>query len=454
MRILMVIPELAPFYKYSRLGLGSNLHNLIFNLHSNTTIIMPFYEQMREIKCSKIEDYEDICLSLYHGKISGSDKDIYFLKPNDRFFDPFYGSKVEMEQVLQFSRGVARFIKKHPFDVLHAHHWQNGLIPLLVKNQGLDVFTIYTFYDLQHQGLIEPTDLDAFEIDDRYRDEIDKLGNLSLVKLGLVFADSVTTTSRQYAQEVQQAEFGNELDPYFLKIANKLFGINNGVRYGEWNPTKDKNPDIRFHDLNGKRELKVALQREYGMKEDKDTPLLIYGGRLTADNGCELVLDAIPDLMDMPLQVLIYGTGESELQIRLKDLAKVYSNLSVHIGFNQMDEHRYFAAADMILLPSREAPGTTTQLRAMRYGTVPIARRTGSFADTIKEATNRDMAHANGFMFSSYYSNSLIQIVEEALDVFREKKLWEMYFLNAMVQDWSWKHTARQYEELYKRMVS
>ncbi len=454
MRILMVIPELEPFYKYSRLGLGNNLHNLIFNLHTETSIIMPFYEQMRKIKCRKLEEYDTIDLSLYHGTIPGTDKEVYFLKPTDRFFDPFYGADVDMEQVLLFSLGVARFVQDHSFDILHAHHWQNGLIPLLVKSKNLKMKTVYTFYDLQQQGLIEPTDLDVFDIDERYLHEIESLGNLSLVKLGLVFADAVTTTSRQYAQEVQQSEFGYDLDPYFLKIAGKLYGINNGVRYGEWNPTKDENPDIRFRDLEGKRNLKTVIQREYGLKEDGRIPLILYGGRLTADNGCELVLDAIPVLCSMNLQLLVYGTGDSEYQIRLKEMNKRCKNLSVRIGYDRTEEHRYIAASDMILLPSREAPGTTTHLRAMRYGTIPIARRTGSFADTIREATSGNMVNANGFLFSSYYSNSLIQIMEEALDVYREDELWLMYFQNAMKENWSWKFSAQQYEELHKKMVS
>ncbi len=454
MRILMVIPELAPFYKYSRLGLGSNLHNLIFNLHTPASIIMPFYEQMRKIKCRKLEEYEDINLSLYHGTFPGTDKEVFFLKPNDRFFDPFYGADVDIEQVMAFSRGVARFVEDHSFDILHAHHWQNGLIPLLVKSRNLDVRTVYTFYDLEQQGLIEPTDLETFDIAERYRDEIESLGNLSLVKLGLVFADAVTTTSRQYAKDVQQSEFGHDLEPYFLRIAGKLYGINNGVRYGEWNPAKDANPDIRFHDLPGKHSLKTNLQREHGLKEDARIPLILYGGRLTAENGCEIVLDALPVLCSMHLQLIVYGTGESESQIRLREFADRCKNLSVHIGYDQVEEHRLIAASDMILLPAREAPGTTMHLRAMRYGTIPIARRTGSFVDAIREATSGDMQNANGFLFSSYYSNSLIQIMEEALDVYRENELWEMYFKNAMQEDWSWKYSARQYEELYKKILS
>ncbi len=454
MRILMVLPELAPFYKYSRLGLGYNLHNLIFNLNSETSIIMPFYDQMRTIKCRKIETYDDLSLTLYQGNIPGTDKVIFFLKPGDHFFDPFYGNHVDIEQVLHFSRGVARFVQNHPFDVVHSHHWQGGLVPLLIRNLELHVRTVYTFYDLDQQGPIEPGDLESFKLSEKHLNEIDKLGNLSLVKLGIIFADDVTTTSRHYTHEVQEQEFGHELDPYFLQISNKLFGINNGVRYGEWNPAKDDHLLIHYKDLAGKREVKKNLQKELGLEVGEKIPLILYGGRLTSENGCALVLDALPDILQLSVQVLVYGTGDTDFQIQLKEMAAEYYNLKVVVGYNNDDEHRYFAASDMILLPSREAPGSTLHLRAMRYGTIPIARRTGAFVDVIKDTSSRDPKGANGFLFSSYYSNSLIQIVEEALDVFHESSLWEQYVKNAMAEDWSWKYSAKQYEELYQRFGS
>jgi starch synthase len=280
-------------------------------------------------------------------------------------------------------------------------------------------------------------------------------GGLSLIKGGLVYADALTTVSPTYAREICTPEFGFGLDGLLRHRADQLHGIINGIDYAVWNPQTD--PYLKAHyahdDLDGKQANKLALQTHLGLPTDANIPLLGFIGRLVWQKGVDVISAILPELLQLPIQVVILGSGEKEHERGLRELAKMYPDkLSVAIGYNEALAHQIEAGSDMFIMPSRYEPCGLNQIYSLRYGSVPIVSNTGGLADTVIDAA--DSRRGTGFHFEPASAPGLLAAIGRALDLYRQPKRWQSLVRRGMKKDFSWQHSARDYLDLYKRLVT
>ncbi len=319
--------------------------------------------------------------------------------------------------------------------------------------------TLFTLHNLGYQGLFDRGDLpftglgwDLFTLDGL---EYYGLGNL--LKGGILFADVITTVSPTYSREIRTAEYGFGLEGVLLRREGDLFGVLNGMDEEEWDPAKDPLIWRRYsaESLVGKKGCKRALQRECGLPE-ADVPLAAVISRLDRQKGFDLILEILEELMQTDLQMVALGTGEPEIQKRLQAFSEKYPDqLAVRFLFDNALAHRIEAGADLFLMPSRYEPCGLNQLYSLKYGTLPVARRTGGLADTITDFTpsTARSGTATGFLFEHYSAMDLLKALMLALRTFEDRKLWRGMMAAAMGSDFSWGRSARTYVELYRKIT-
>jgi starch synthase len=284
--------------------------------------------------------------------------------------------------------------------------------------------------------------------------EFEFWGKINLLKAGIMYSDVVNTDSPTYAREIQTLEQGWGLDGVLRDRHDVVHGVVNGIDDAVWNPAADPHLTARFgpEDLRGKAACKAALQRQCGLPQRK-VPLIGIVSRFAEQKGLDLVAQALPDLFDRgPLQCVILGDGGNGVQLLIESVAKQFPDRLR--SFAQMDErlaHRIIAGADMILVPSRFEPCGLTQLYGLKYGSVPIVRRTGGLVDTVADCTPETLeaGTATGFLFDDPTPEALGECVQRALDLYHDAASWRRLMVAGMSQDWSWESSAKRYLDLY-----
>jgi starch synthase len=373
-----------------------------------------------------------------------------------------------LERFAAFSRAVLEVPKKLNWspDVLHGNDWQTA--PAFIYRHALfstdplyrKIGTLFTIHNLGYPGLFPAAEFAKLGLpSDYFRPEaLEFYGKLNLLKAGLVFAGLLNTVSPTYSREIQTPEFGQGLEGV-LRIRRKdLFGIINGVDYRQWNPAHDPHISSPYDlkNLKGKRLCKEALQKECDLPV-KEVPLIGMITRLTAQKGLDLVIEVLDELVRLNLQLVVLGAGDPDIQQKLKSAMRRYpEKLSVRIQFDEALAHRIEAGSDLFLMPSRYEPCGLNQMYSLRYGTIPVVRKTGGLADTVIDATpsNIEAGTANGLMFEPANSHELLTTVRLALKLFREKNLWYQMMRAGMAADFSWDRSAKEYEKLYERAVA
>lgn len=345
-------------------------------------------------------------------------------------------------------------------DVVHCNDWQSALVPALLKTFPAGPATVFTIHNLAYQGLFSSQTFFDLGLPvglwGMYGLEFHN--QFSFIKGGLVYADRINTVSPTYAEEIQQPELGYGLDTLLSHRKLQLSGIINGIDSDVWNPKTDKNlvQNYNFQSLSGKAKNKSALQAQLKLPVKNDTPMFGMVSRLVEQKGLQSILDAIPDLIAMPLQIVILGSGEKHYEEALLEWSEKYPDkLAVTIGYDEKLSHQIEAAADIYLMPSTFEPCGLNQLYSLRYGTLPLARNVGGLADTVidtNEITLKDNT-ANGFIVSQDTAEALINSVSHALETFHDQKIWKQLQLNAMSADRSWQTSALQYIELYEKAI-
>ncbi len=350
-------------------------------------------------------------------------------------------------------------------DVLHLHDWQTALCAVYMRTlyagrpEVAGVRSILTLHNLAYQGLFPgerfaETGLPAALFTPA---GLEFYGSLNLLKGGILFADFLTTVSPTYSLEIQTPEFGFGLEGVLAERKDRLVGLVNGVDVEAWNPAADPLIPARYSsaDLSGKSMCKQALQRELALPVS-DVPLLGIVSRLTVQKGLDLLLSIVPDLMELDLQLAVLGTGDPAYETELRALhAKFPRKIGVRIGFDEGLAHRIEAGADMFVMPSRYEPCGLSQLYSMRYGTVPIVRRTGGLADTVVPYSPLAVRErrATGFMFVETTPHALLTVICLALCVYQDRGAWRSLIQGGMGTDVSWTGSAQAYIELYRRVV-
>ena len=342
-------------------------------------------------------------------------------------------------------------------DVVHCNDWQSGLVPALLGRRDHRPGTVFTIHNLAYQGLFPAQTLHALGLPSEFWSlhALEFHGRLSFIKGGLVFADMLSTVSPTYAREIQTPAFGCGLDPLLRHRQERLVGILNGVDYTIWNPETDPHLASPYgpDDLAAKEVNKAALQAEFGLPVETDIPLVGMVSRLAEQKGFDLLIEALPGLMQRRLQIVVLGSGDKRLEQALTDARKAYPGaLGVEIGYDESLSHRIEGGADMFLMPSRYEPCGLNQIYSLRYGTIPIVHRTGGLADTVVDLTpaTRSNHTATGFVFDSATASDLRAAVMRALDAHRRPELWRELMRTAMAQDFGWDVSARRYLDLYR----
>jgi starch synthase len=342
-------------------------------------------------------------------------------------------------------------------DIVHANDWHTGLLPLYLSlHKGERPSTVFTTHNMAFQGNFPADWLEKLAIPSAcfQAGGVEFYNQISFLKTGLRYADRVTTVSPTYAKEILTPEFGCGMEGVLRQRLDDFGGILNGIDDKLWDPACDLMLPRTFQvsDISGKRACKTALQQEMGLPVSPDTPLIGFVSRITHQKMADVILETLPWLCSQDIQFVSVGEGDPAMEAGFDQAGERFSgNAAVIVGYDEPIAHRLQAAADILLAPARFEPCGLTQLYALKYGTLPVVRRTGGLADTVVDATATSIADrtATGFTFDNATSGDLKAALLRALSLYREPLVWRRLQLQAMAQDFSWDASATQYAALY-----
>jgi len=341
--------------------------------------------------------------------------------------------------------------------IVHCNDWQTGLIPALLEDEVSRPATVFTIHNLAYQGLFPQELFRKLGLPQRFwsYNSLEFYNQLCFIKGGLVYADRINTVSPNYAVEIQGKEFGCGMEGLLKDRKDRLSGIINGIDEEAWNPANDPlipNP-FSLGNMGGKPQDKSALQQHFNLAVDHGIAVIAMVGRTVQQKGIDLVIEALPKLMDLPLQLVILGNGEKKYEQTLTHWNSLYPDrIALKVGYDEPLAHLIEAGSDLFLMPSRFEPCGLNQMYSQRYGTVPIVRCVGGLADTVEDANpaNLEQGRASGIVFREATAEALLQAVLRALELFRQKPQWEQVQKTGMQKDFSWKQSAIKYLDLYE----
>ncbi len=475
-KILFASSEVYPLIKTGGLAdVSQALPRALHELKQDVRIIMPAYRALNKfVKHSKLiasKSFLEGEVNLYETTLPESDLIVWLVDcPSlfDREGGPYTDSSDEpwednAQRFALFSRVIAAIAANnmqlgwYP-EVLHCNDWQTGLAPALLQYEKIRPKIVFTIHNLAYQGVFPlsicselqlPSELSSF-------DSMEFYNQFSFIKGGILYADQVTTVSPTYAKEIQTEMYGAGLDVLLKLHSNKLSGIINGINEDEWNPTSDKFINIVYSSktLELKTENKTALQKELNLVCDDQIPLIATVSRLVSQKGIDLIIETLPQLAKLNVQVVILGKGDEELEATLLKAAKNNPDkFNVWIGYDEALAHKITAAADFFVMPSRFEPCGLNQMYSQHYGTIPIVRKTGGLSDTVID-NQKSEANNTGIIFEQDSGEALLQAILRGLDLYKNKQVWKQLQRNAMLQNFSWESSAKQYLYLYSKIIN
>jgi starch synthase len=346
-------------------------------------------------------------------------------------------------------------------DIVHANDWHAGLLPLIIAGMdGRRPASLFTMHNLAYQGLFPAHHYSSLGLPAEVfcPDGIEFYGQISFLKAGIRYADGLTTVSPTYAREIMTPEQGCGLENLLKSRASLLSGILNGIDHRVWDPATDPHliHSYSARDLRGKRACKATLQRELGLEISESTPLVAYLSRMADQKMTDVVAHACPDILSRGLQLAVLGKGDPAIESGLREaMQRCPGQAAVRIGYEESLAHRLLAGADILLHPSRFEPCGLTHRYAMRYGTLPIVRRTGGLADTVVDCSESTMHDgiANGFTFDQATAQDMLGCLDRALALYRQPVAWRRIQRRAMEHYDGWEEAARQYMDIYRRLA-
>lgn len=476
MKVAFVVSECVPFAKTGGLAdVAGALPSKLADMGHEVILVMPHYRKVKETapdvqptgKTVSVPIGDEIVAAdLLETEQNGVR--FYFID-NDRYYDrdQLYGTPEgdyhdNAARFMFFSKAALAALKALDFkpDIIHCHDWQSGLVPALVKEYRpkngffLNTRCVFTIHNLAYQGIFWHLDMPMTGLPWSYftPDGFEYYGKINMIKSGIVYSDVVTTVSEKYAREIQTEEYGCGMEGVLSARNDRLFGVLNGVDYDVWSPEKDKFIAAPFSvdDTAGKIECKKDLLKEYGLPYNPKRPLISVISRLADQKGFDLIADDIDKIMKLDINFILLGTGEQKYHDLFTRIGKRFKKRAgIRIDFDNALAHKIEAGSDMFLMPSRYEPCGLNQIYSLRYGTVPIVRATGGLDDTIVDY-DPETGRGNGFKFSDYTAEALIETIKRAVKLFADKKHWDQLVHNAMTCDFSWNESARKYVKLYE----
>ncbi len=347
-------------------------------------------------------------------------------------------------------------------EVVHAHDWHAGLTCAYLAARGRPAKSVFTVHNLAYQGLFAAKHMDDIQLPWSFFNMfgLEFFGQISYLKAGLFYADHITAVSPTYAREITLPEYGYGMEDLLKQrqLEGRLTGILNGVDPAIWDPAQDLLLNARYNRdvLDAKVENKRQLQITMGLKIDDKVPVFAVVSRLTKQKGLDLVLEALPGLLEQGGQLVLLGAGDAVLQQGFLAAAAEYpGQVGVQIGYHEAFSHRIMGGADVIMVPSRFEPCGLTQLYGLKYGTLPLVRRTGGLADTVNDSSLENLADgmASGFVFEDSNAWSLLRAIRRAFVLWSRPSLWRYVQRQAMGMDFSWQVASVAYRDLYQRLL-
>lgn len=474
-KVLFVSSEVAPFIKVGGLAdVVGALPRTLANQGCDARVILPLYKKIKQNQAANLHfmGWKMVKMgwrSLYAGLYSlQQDGVTYYFIDNEYYFNydqVYLEYSFDIERYCFFQRAVLEFLgdfMQFEPDILHCNDWQTGMMPLLLEahykafGMHVNMKTVYTIHNLKYQGIhgLE-TIKDLLDLPDRFfTEELTlKEGAVNFMKAGIVYSNSVTTVSQTYAYEIMTEYYGEGLDATLQRFAYKVSGILNGIDDKEYNPSLDKYLPCTFSYpdyAEGKAKCKEAIQRKLGLAVNPGAPLCIMISRLVDQKGLDLLLRVLDEMLFDGMQVVILGTGDSFYERAMSEIArKSPEKMSACISFDNGLAHLLYAGADIYLMPSLFEPCGLSQMISMAYGTIPVARETGGLKDTVIPY-NEYTGEGNGFTFANINAHEFLFVTKYACDLYRHHKLqWAGLIKNAMLGDYSWDRSAKEYAGLY-----
>ena len=478
LRVLLVATEVNPYSKTGGLGdVAGSLPKALRDRDVDIRVVLPKYKTIPEelITDAKLLSTFTVHLSwraqeakIYMLDEYGDGASVYFIE-NDFYFarDSYYGYGDDFERFAFFSKATVEMLSHVGFqaDILHFNDWHTGLGPTYLRDvyRGFTYYSkiksLFTIHNLHYQGVFGREILWNVGLNDGYftGGDLEFFGNISYLKAGILHADAVSTVSETYAAEIQTPSYGYGMDGLLRKrgmFEGNLYGITNGIDTESNNPETDPRIYVNFNadSLDKKKENKNKLQEELGLPVC-DAPIISMVSRLVEQKGLDILSLVMEELMSMDIQIVVLGTGDGRYESMFKHYAYRFPDkVSANIMFDATRAQRIYAASDMFLMPSVYEPCGLGQLFAMRYGTIPIVRKTGGLADTVFHF-NWDKETGNGFAFEDYVASALMWAIKEAVHVYNHPEKWEKIIRNAIGCDFSWHKAADQYIDVYNKIA-
>lgn len=478
LKILFIAAEAYPLIKIGGLGdYAGSLPKAILQESFNKFIdvelrvVIPFHKQV-VLENPNLKEIAHVSVPTSNGHSYGSviqyskgAQNFYLIKRkgNASGYDMVYNTdqKKDAKKYIFFSLACIEWMKQEEWipNIIHANDWHTALAikKIVCERSEQLVFekikTVLVIHNLPFMGAGSANEIKHYGICPSDSDLLPRWAKILPLPLGLEAADQIVTVSPSYAEELMQTEFSYELAPFFKAHQNKTTGILNGIDYEIWDPEKDGIIDSTYSisSLQKRKENKRKLLSQLNLENADDKPLLILISRLTDQKGINLVLESLHQLLEEDWSAIILGTGQKEYEIRFRDFETQHPHrLRYFNEYNNNLAHRLYASGDILLMPSIYEPCGLSQMIAMRYGCIPVARAVGGLIDSInsENSHNRD-----GYLFQKADAISFSTCLKMALNDYRNSKLWRAIQVRAMRKDFSWQKSANQYLELYQNML-
>lgn len=486
--ILFVSTEVTPFAKTGNLAdVANSLPLSLFNSGVEVRVVMPKYgfisdRRSRLHEVIRLKDIEVPMnghikkMNVRVGVLPDTRVQVYFID-NEEYFkrDSLYiDPKTQMdyadnhERFAFFNKAVFEMLKRLGWQptIIHCNEWHSGLIPYYLKNEYkndpffVNTKSLFTIHNINYQGIFPAAAAETLDFlpTDITEDKVLHDGKLNFVKTGIVFADFLNTVSGYYAEELKKDEIlTGGLSPFIKQRESVFSGIMNGIDYKVWDTENDKNitANFSFGVMSGKLECKKAIVEKQGLPFSETTPVLGIVTRLLEIKGIELMIESLPELLQKDVQVIFMGQGDEKYQKEIEAMKNKFpGKLGIIFSFDDQLAHMVIAGSDIFLAPSKFETCCTSQLCAMRYGTVPVVRNTGGLYDSVKDLGESPAKNANGFRFNEFSKIEFLATIDKAINVYNNNKdQWNILMKNGMNADNSWTAVAANYQALYKKML-
>ena len=475
LKILFLAAEAVPFAKVGGLAdVAGSLPRAIHALGHDVRLMMPRYGTIRsdQFHLEKIGSPLSVPVGPREEKVhlvgSALDGEVpAYLIWNEHYFssrDQVYGFEDDAQRFTVFGRGALAALHSLDWkpDVIHANDWHTGIVPTWLNTEGrkdpfyADIATLFTIHNPAIQGATGRLILTFAQMEYVKYLPVEKPGTVNWMAQGIAHADLINTVSERYAQEILTPEMGMGLDPLLQERKERLFGVLNGIDYGQWNPATDANIPHRFdvETLNVRAANKTALQQQARLPVRPEVPLVGMVTRLDQAKGMDLMEPVLEWLLEEEAQFVLVGTGLPQYHEMVERVqARFPDRMHASLKFDDVLARRIYAGADILLMPSAVEPCGLGQMIAMRYGCVPVVRATGGLADTVINYRAR-LGRSTGFVFKGHTPKACQRTLKRALKVYRDnKKAWRKLQQRGMAADFSWEASAKKYIELYHKAI-